>query len=689
MKAHAAVIFLSAFLLFQIQPLAARYFLPWFGGTSAVWSTVVLFFQVLLTAGYAYAHWLSDRVPVARQGRVHATLVLISAACVLALGCLWPSPVTPDPSWKPADAGSPASRLLVLLAVSTGVPYFVLAANSPLQQAWVARRFPGRSPYALYALSNVGSLLALVTYPTLLEPLLPLRAQGWVWAAGYVVFAVCVSALAWRMPRFAVDAPPEAAPEAASADRPGPAWLWLSLSAAGSVLLLAVTSRLTQEIAPIPFLWVLPLALYLLSFILPFAGGRASHAALTLPFFALGSVALAAALLFDSMPLVVQIGLSCVFLFLACLALHAMLYRTRPGPEQLTRFYLLLSIGGALGGGLVNFAAPALLDGYWELLIGWTIAAALIAIAGARCPDPELPAHARRRLNLLGVTLTATAALVSHKVWRSVSAEDRWRGRNFYGVLRVRELPKLGVRSLVHGMTTHGVQLLDPARRGLPSAYYWEGSGIGRMMGALAAPRGTRRLGLLGMGIGVLASYGEAGDLYRYYEIDADCITLARGGGGWFDYVRASRATVETVEGDARLSLERELRESGSQLFHLLVVDVFSSDAIPVHLLTREAFALYLAHLAPNGVLALHISNRHLDLRPVVSRLAQEHGLHGLFITVPGDPSRPETMLSEWVLLARDPALLRAPGLDAAASPLPAPGPLWTDDYCPLWHLLR
>ncbi|MDX9993520.1 MAG: hypothetical protein RBS68_15870 [Anaerolineales bacterium] len=368
-------IFLSAFLIFQIQPMIARYILPWFGGTPAVWSTVMLFFQVLLTGGYAYAYWLMGRV---RQGRLHLVLLALSSAILLALAAFWPSPITPGPGWKPNGMELPVLRIFLLLAVSVGLPYFMLATNSPIQQAWFGRANPGKSPYWLYSLSNVGSLLALLTYPVLIEPWLTLKQQGWFWSIGYLLFALLTGYGAWRA--IHTETTQVEKPVAVPAPSAALQFLWLALSATASVMLLAVTSQITQEVAAIPFLWVLPLTIYLLSFVLAFSGEGLYSRPLFSLLFGLASASLAYILFYQTTPIAWQVAVYAFFLFIVCMVAHGELYRLRPKPAHLTRFYLLVSIGGALGGIFINLIAPYIFSGYWELYLAWGVLAGLMAV---------------------------------------------------------------------------------------------------------------------------------------------------------------------------------------------------------------------------------------------------------------------------------------------------------------------
>lgn len=698
----ALTIFLAAFLLFQVQPLISRYILPWFGGAPAVWSTSMLFFQVALLAGYAYAHRLAARSP--RRGpSVHLLLLGGALLLVLAEASVWGTPLLPGASWRPLDPGLPWLRILVLLAAGVGLPFFLLASTSPLLQSWFRRLAPNRSPYPLYALSNIGSLLALVTYPVLVEPVLALRTQAWVWAGGYLLFSVLVGLLAVSMRRGApgetpVPPPQQLSPAAGEAE---PLrfnrFMWLMLSACASILLLAVTNQLSQEVAVIPFLWVLPLSLYLLSFIIAFSGERWYHPRLLV--FLLGGLTLLLAYLrlqYAALDVGLQVLLYAVYLFVAALVCHGELYRLRPEPAHLTSFYLLVSLGGALGGLFVNFAAPVLFAGFWELQAGvllcWLLVLALRgALAMRSSAAPCLPAG-WLRLSPAVLVLALTAGLFFAEFRRSTTGVLETH-RNFYGVFRVRLLgvgePQELAVELTHGITTHGFQFLDPQKRQIPTTYFDANSGAGLAL-THYRPEAQRKIGVIGLGVATLAAYGRPGDTFRFYEINPEIISLAEGQGGHFSFLRDTRARYETISGDARISLERELSQGQPQAFDILVLDAFSGDSIPVHLLTAEAFDLYLQHLRPGGLLALHISNRYLDLTPVVLLQARRLGLSSALIHHPSDG--PHSFTSRWVLLSAEEDFLLIPQIAAARSPVPPSLPsvrLWTDDYSNLFQVIR
>jgi spermidine synthase len=663
---HAGTIFLSSFLLFLVQPLIARLILPWFGGSAAVWTTCMLFFQVLLVAGYAYAHWLG-RLGGRRQAIVH-TVLLAAALATL--------PIAPHESWKPAGDAEPVTRILLLLGATVGLPYLLLASTSPLIQLWFSRARPGENPYRLFALSNLASLVALLGYPFLVEPLLAARGQVLDWSWLFAAFAVLCATLAWRTPAAAP------ASEALRGPPPGRsqyAW-WLALSATGSLLLLAVTNHLTQNVASVPLLWLVPLTIYLLTFILAFEGKGWYRPQIVWPLL-VAALAGTGWLLVDTelhyrLPL--QLAVFLPALFVGCLFCHGELYRLRPEPARLTAFYLTVSVGGALGGLLVAVVAPLVFDGYYELGAGL---AALALLAALRLADAGRVPRYAALASLLGIT--ACAAYDGFREQRDVLFSER----SFYGVLHVKEYSPgedAHLRRLVHGTIMHGEQYMHGRLRRLITTYYTPHSGIGA---AIQSKQGhALKVGVIGLGTGTIAAYGRPGDVFRFYEIDRNVIEIAK---REFTFLSDSAAKVEIALGDARLSLERE----APQGFDVLAIDAFSSDAIPVHLITREALGVYLRHMKPDGIVAFHVSNRFLDLVPVVARIAEEHGARA--VLVQDDPEEDDPSgrsRSDWVLVSRRGEALAAKPI-AEKDSIPAGDRpdwrTWTDDYSNLIEILK
>ncbi len=735
MLLFALSIFLSAFLLFQVQPMIGKFILPWFGGAPAVWSTAMLFFQVMLTGGYAYAYWLVSRVKAQRQPVIHIMLIASAFLVLGLLSSVWISPITPDASWKPNDVSEPILDVFKLLIVSVGLPYFILASNGPLMQAWFSRAFPDLSYARLYALSNAGSLLGLLAYPVLIEPTLSLRWQGWAWAGGFLLFGMVAGWVGVRSGRAAHRAQPEVDPvkfagfdtsfvSAAASTRPigqsarrlrsgllnqRPSFalllLWIALSATASLFLLSVTNQISQEVAVIPFLWVLPLSLYLLSFILTFSGERGYNRKFYSFLFVI-STALTLFVMLNATRIHVywQIIAYSLLLFSACMLSHGELYRLRPPAENLTTFYLMVSIGGAFGGIFVSLIAPVIFNGYWEFFVALAMTGAILLSLRGRQPEAissrngglsrpfgsrnDVHSRARFVFTVFGL-VTIMLAVLSNYVSGTSFAK-----RNFYGVIRVREdqagSPPRSAYLMTHGITVHGLQFIAPEVRDLPTTYYVRESGAG--LAILNHPRYGHgmRVGMLGVGAGTLAIYGQPGDVYRLYEINPVVTDLAEGQGGYFSFIEDSQADVTMILGDARISLERELAEGNRQNFDALVLDTFSSDSIPVHLVTKEALALYLEHLAPDGIIAAHITNLHLDLQPVFWQLAQDYGLSIARVNYEGDSNG--GYASHWILLSRDPAALEIPAIRARAVDLSGYSTdvrLWTDDYSNLFQILK
>ncbi|MHB1035075.1 MAG: fused MFS/spermidine synthase [Pirellulales bacterium] len=701
MAGYALTIFLSSFLLFQVQPLIGKYILPWFGGSPAVWTTCMLTFQVLLLGGYGYAHFLTDRVTPRRQGMVHLGLLVAS---------LFFLPIVPSELWKPEGGESPTWRILTLLAVTIGAPYFMLSATAPLLQGWFARTNPGRSPYRLYALSNVGSLLALVSYPFVVEPSLALGRQASIWSWAYVVFAVLCGLCACRvfLRRDAMGTTAAAASgldASADGETDGPAlaapnWatmaMWLSLAAFGSIMLLATTNQMCQDVAVIPFLWVVPLSLYLVTFIICFDNERWYRRGWSVPLLLVTVVAAAVAMGFGvNAPIWIQVSVYSAALFACCMVCHGELVRLKPHPRYLTVFYLAVAAGGALGGVFVTLVAPVMFKGYWEYPFALAGCCVLLLIAAfwdqAKAQGgASRSAWVTRLLIYSGVTAALCMAVASRM---QPSIDKR---RNFYGVLTVTEgSDKYNGKyySLRHGRILHGYQYIDPAKRRYPTTYYGRQSGMGIALTQhprrLSAKRDQRNLaiGVVGLGTGTTAALAEAGDLIRFYDINPDVIDLAK---TRFTYLKDCPAKVDVVLGDARISMEREIREEKRPRYDVLVIDAFSSDAIPLHLLTRECFEIYWKRLKLDGILAVHISNRYLNLKPVVRGLAAA-GHHQAVWVDSGNYPKLGVSRAEWVLVTSNRKFLDSKPVRAARKAWPEDDPeplVWTDDFSNLFQVL-
>ena len=765
MPAFALTIFTGAFLLFQVQPLVGKYILPWFGGGPGVWTTCMLFFQMLLLGGYAYAHAVSRHLKPRTQAVLH--LVLLAAA-------LASLPITPGDAWKPTSDGNPAWQILTLLLVSLGLPYLVLSATGPLMQEWFRRSVPGASPYRLYALSNVGSLLALISYPFYFETNFTRLAQARFWSWGLVFYALCCGFCAWRVWRLpTTETPPTSGAAEAGAEVARPTalqrMLWLCLPACASILLLAVTNKMCQDVAVIPFLWVLPLALYLVTFIVSFDSPR-WYSRFWFTLLLIGAMAAVCHALFEGadMPIIRQVVIYSMALFVGCMLCHGELYHLRPHPKHLTSFYLMIAAGGAVGGLFVALVAPAVFDNFYEMHLSlallvllllviswrgkhaltasrWRALGALLAVAAIYGADragakilawlrgsesPALSAlenfwastqrfglhwplwaiaallvagaiYLRRRAQpldwhattcgLIGAGLVGlTVVLVVHV--RETSGGALISARNFYGVLSVQEYskhdPTSHYRLLLHGRITHGIQFAAPDRARIITSYFGPRSGLGLALRQFPRQQ-NQRIGLLGLGVGTIAAYGKPGDYLRIYEIDPEVKKIAENP---FSYLATSDAKIEVVMGDGRLSMERD----EPQNLDFLIMDAFSSDAVPVHLLTKEAFEIYGRHLKPDGVILVNISNRYLNLRPVVENAASLFGYKAHQIEN-DDGSDDENegawwfYASTWMILSKNQEFMSRPAVSTAASPPAAPNdiPLWTDDYTSMFRVLH
>ena len=798
----AATVFLSAFLLFQVQPIIGKYILPWFGATPGVWATALLFFQLMLLGGYAYAHFIVSRLTWHQQAVLHTVLLALALVSL---------PITPTEALKPANADAPILHILHILTVTIGAPYLLLSATGPLIQRWHAQLHPGRSTYRLYALSNLGSLLALLSYPLLVEPYFRLRSQTSSWSWGYVAFAVLCAASALIVYRSSRELDAQAAGQDAvhigsgtvKGDDPTGATtlLWLLLSACGSGLLLATTNQMSMDIAVVPFLWVLPLSIYLLTFILTFDNRRWYVRPL---FVALLPLALSNALrlLYGGIDLgiVDQVLGYSLTLFICCMCCHGELSRARPDAHHLTFFFLVVSIGGALGGLFVAILSPALFSSFYEyhfllvacyMLVGFIVGRFLImhrpASAGGRLAQgfvglcwvigltsiifgtivllrpetwlegasPNAGATFARwqiqmrvygavmavlvlsilefwrrmegaalrewwtsrkgfaRTSLAGAAAVGLLSLTGGLVWLVSNDERRTieQDRNFYGTLAIKELDlgsPMHRLSLTHGRIRHGSQL--QLYTTWPTTYYGPETGVGLGIEhhpLRSDPTRQFRVGVVGLGVGTIAAYANARvdpeqdeasyvtvheksepDYMRFYELNPLVTRWAKDRFTFLDDAAARGADIDVFEGDARIVLERQLEQGEAQQFDVLAIDAFSSDAIPIHLLTLESLQMYLAHLNTDGILALHVTNRFIDLLPIVQRLAEATGLNAIYIENASSSSR-SVSLSDWVLLTRNQEFLDLEIVVKEEKDMPAAGPLWTDDFSSLFGIVE
>jgi spermidine synthase len=668
---YAVTIFLSAFLLFLVQPIIAKQILPWFGGSAAVWTTCLVFFQSTLLAGYAYAD-ITHRLGIKRQTYLHIALLLVSLITL---------PILANEVWKPLGDEEPIGRILLLLAVTIGLPYFLLSTTTPLLQAWFVGRFHAAVPYRLFALSNFASLLALLGFPVLFEPTFDLKQLGWGWSALYTLFVVLCAATGLASVRMATaggDAD-EAARARSAAPPPtlGTQLLWLALSAMGSVMLLAITNHVTQNIASVPFMWVVPLSLYLITFILCFDHPRWY----VRPLFLVLLLVLTPVMAWKIPSLNLAMGVAIYFggLFVACMFCHGELARLKPDPKYLTRFYLMMSVGGALGAVLVAIVAPLTLEGYFELNITLVLLALLLVLRSGGL------------WKILALVALAPTAYYAYNGAKDYSAGMRTMERDFYGVVRTRDRTVDGVtyRAMYHGGIIHGGQLQGEQFKNIASDYFGPGSGYGRTFAAMNELRPQpRKVGIIGLGAGVVAAYGRAGDEIVFYEISPKVVDIER---EEFSFLRDTPAKVPpVVMGDGRLSLERE----APRQYDLLGIDAFSGDSIPMHLVTREAMELYLKHIKPDGVIVFQATNRYIDLMPVIKRHANDLGLHAVLVSdYPSSSIGADYWLSstDQIIVTRDKALLEHPRIKEAASEIKdRPDlPTFTDAHHNLFRILK
>jgi len=757
---YCSAIFLSAFLLFEVQLLLAKYFLPWFGGTPAVWTTCMFFFQTLLVGGYLYAHVVAVRLTPKSQSRLHLTVLLIALVAVVLSAIAWHCPLMPGSNWRPMGPEHPVWNIVLLLSISASVPYFLLSTTGPLLQSWFANTYPEFPPYRLYALSNLGSFAALLTYPFLVEPWLKLRMQAWLWSAGFAVYVLCCAYCARRFSSSRVTASvtnvlrnDRSQQNTSSSPTIGKHLLWFSLAACGALLFLATTNQICQNIAVVPLLWILPLSLYLLSLVICFDKGKWYSRAIFHP--ALALVLVLAIFLLNGGALsriVVQIISYSVILFVGCMVCHGELARSKPAPHFLTSFYLMIAVGGAVGGLFVALIVPHLFSFFWEYQLSLWLAALLmfvslmadkdswlycsrwglpaVAVATVVLPGSiELAMHGQIGIEY-GMLVLAVFAAVYVVARKSKVGMDRSRARavpffvttavlvlgfilflstrlqtqnsvfaarNFYGVLTVGELnqdqPEWRAYTLNHGLVPHGFQFRAEGKRNLPTSYYGVDSGIGKAIAMLREPvtasAGPNSLRMGIIGLGV-------GTLAAYAK-PGDYIRFYEinpevvriaRDAQYFTYLRDCPAELDIVVGDARLSLEKEQSQDSPERLDLLAIDAFSGDAPPVHVFTEEAFRIYMNRIKPDGIIAAHITNTYLDLTPVMQSIAERLRVNYAFVHSDGDGKI--TKYSDWVLLSKRPTLFGDLVLENRSQQQQARSVrLWTDDYSNLFQVMR
>jgi len=679
----AATVFTSAFLLFLVQPVIAKQILPWFGGSAAVWTTCMVFFQLVLLAGYAYSDLVTRKLDTRKQAIVHTVLLLASLAWL---------PIIPGEQWKPAAGAEPGTAILMLLAATIGLPYFLLSTTGPLVQAWFARSFPAGTVYRLFALSNFASLLSLIAYPPVIETTVTLKGQSWGWSVVYVLFVALCIASAWASAKHPLAAPSKAEVALGNESPPPTAKdyaLWFALSALGSLMLLACTNHITQNVASVPFLWIVPLVLYLLSFILVFdvSGGRGRSGWYSRPLFVVPLLALLVGMsygLYDRVSIHnvwISVALYCGGMFVACMFCHGEMAALRPSPRYLTRFYLMLSVGGAAGGLFVGLVAPNIFNAYLEMPYALVALAALLFIVSMGPKAPRKPLEFV--IPVLAIAVTGVTAYYAYQYQYWLGRQALVLNRNFYGTLSVKQDDDPNApgatRRLVHGMINHGSQLIDPEKRMTPASYFGPGSGIARALDFYSDR--PRRVGVVGLGVGVFLGYGRKEDYFRIYELDPVVEKFAR---EQFWFLNGTPAKTDVIIGDGRLNLERD----PPQQFDLLSLDAFSSDAIPMHLMTREALRMYRRHVKPDGVIVFNVTNRFIRLAPLLHEVAKAEGMTAILIS--DDPTEDIYSGTEYVLVTANKAFIEDKRFADAVKIEPIPGlKPWTDDFNNLFDVLK
>jgi spermidine synthase len=656
--------------------MMGKMILPWFGGAASVWTACMLFFQSLLLLGYLYTHWVMRLLSPSRQSFLHIALLLL---CLLFL------PISLLESLKPQGSEDPTWLILYLLGLTIGLPYMVLSTTGPLVQAWFAKERSDVVPYRLFALSNLGSMLALLAYPLVIESALPTRMQSWMWSAFFVVFVLCCVYLSRRSLALAgaETAPSGASQDSAELTEAAPRLvqqlIWVALAACPSMLMVADTSFMTENIAPIPLMWVMPLALYLLSFIICFELPSWYKRVFWVPVFVLSLALLAYLpnLRMGEWPVSLSVGLNLLAFFGVCMVCHGELAGQKPNPRHLTGYYLMLSVGGFLGGFFVGVIAPYFFNSNYEYSVGLVLSA-VVVLAALLGPALGMTPNWRTSVGVLGGAMSMALVWASVSYHQAKSEGVTWKARNFYGSLKMYEYG--GYRRMLHGQIIHGQQYVSDDLRRRPTTYFTPASGVGLAMLA-KGETGPLRVGVLGLGVGTLVAYGRAGDVYRLYEIDPLVIELAQ---EKFTYLSDTPAKLEIVLGDGRLQLERE----PSQQFDVLVMDAFSGDSVPVHLLTLEAFQIYFKHLKHDGVLAMNVTNAFLDLVPVLKRAADHHGKHMRLLEHPGDQDL--AFASRWVLITDSKDFFDQASLQAMREvEAPEGFAAWRDDYISLLAVLK
>ncbi|MBI5215688.1 MAG: fused MFS/spermidine synthase [Ignavibacteriae bacterium] len=679
MLLYGSTIFLSAFLLFQVQPIISKYILPWYGGSMSVWTTCMLFFQMFLLFGYLYAHLLTKYFSKNIQAFVH--LVLMVASLLLL-------PVIPSESWKPQPNADPTLGILSLLTVNLGLPYFILSATSPLLQRWFTLLNPGVQPYRLFALSNAGSLLALLSFPFLIEPLFSRIEQAMIWAFGLGLFTVLCGTIGFRLRKTSEQSITEKElSEKKEVKSPTQLirWLWILLPATSSIILLAITNKLCREVVVVPFLWVLPLMVYLLTFIISFDRPTWYSRRWFGLLFAVSLALTCYFLLVKEETLTIVMTIFPLLMFSSCMICHGELARLKPGSNHLTLYYLLIAFGGALGSLFVVLVAPLIFDEYNEFYLGFILCSLLwFTILYV---DKQSPLRGGKRKLLWAFLFAGTVGLVFsfYKIHGSTRTYVIEQSRNFYGVISIseyaKETPVYTYRTMSHDGVLHGQQFMSPKVQRMPMSYYSEKSGLGVCFLAIGKPQ--FRVGAVGMGVGTIAVWMRPNDYLRLYEINPEVERLAQ---KYFTYMKDCMGKMDILLGDARLSLEREQPQN----FDILALDAFNSDSPPLHLLTKEAFDVYLKHLAPDGAIIIHGTSSYLDFYPAVTKLAALYGMHCSYLLDMNEERAKNRSASVWLMVTKNQSLINHPDVVRMTIPVTPDTTfeLWTDDYSSLFPIM-
>jgi hypothetical protein len=679
MLKYLFTIFLSSFLLFLVQPLITKFILPWFGGGAAIWNVCLIFFQTTLLAGYFYSHLITTYLKKKSQFILHLTLLLVS---LLSL------PIIPSLIWKPVDSSNPTFKILGLLFVTIGLPYFLLSTTSPLIQVWFNKEYEKRSPYRLYSLSNVASLLSLLLYPVLFEPLLTLKTQIMLWSVVYVLFVGLTIFTIYKY--FKIKEKPSQKITPGKSKKPSLKQniLWILYAACGSLMLLAITNQSTLDIPPVPFLWVLFLAIYLTSFILTFESDRWYKRAVIIPLFVIFLViSIFTKLTIEKLDLSFIIIIYSITLFLTTMVVHGELALSKPKPAYLTRFYLMSSLGGALGGIFVAIIAPLIFTKYVEMEIGMGLTFTLVAYS--LFVFKHKLSVKLRKLKKIGLILITLAVLIFFFRMTQIKSRNlSYQSRNFYGVLAIRNfhVKNGSLKSLFHGRIIHGAQFKSKKQASIPITYFGYDSGIGLVFrNRKALFNDEMKISVLGLGIGTLAAYGTPNDWMHFYEINPDVVNYAQ---KHFTYLKDCKAPYKISIGDGRIQMEKEIKQGVKNFYDVIVIDAFSGDSVPMHLLTMEAMKIYLKLLKKDGVLAFHTSNKHLKIHTLIHNMAKKLKIHSIWMKTKANIEWGR-FLNSWVLVSHK-NLLKIKKIRSNSVPWPKmKNTIWTDNYGSLLQIVK